>query len=110
MPQKEEKSHEKHQISGERAGRVLYGGDHSISELAQIISGDVDIKSTEITSAFTVDDYCSSYPDRVPLFVTSASGRLRFPTDKDKILASEGSVITALVPAEPARGKDDDDQ
>lgn len=101
MPQKEEKSHQKHQISGERAGRVLYDGAHSISEMAQIISGNVEIKSTEITSEFTVDDYCTSYPERVPLFVTTASGRLQFPTDKDKVTASEGSVITALVPVRP---------
>ena len=102
MPQKEEKSHEKHQISGERGGRVLYGGAHSIAELAQIISGDVEIKSTEMTDEFTVEDYLEAHPKRSPLFITDANGRLRFPTDPETISAAAGSVITALVPADKA--------
>lgn len=99
LPQKEEKSHEKHQISGESAGRVLFGGAHSIEEFADMIRSDVEIKSTEITDEFSVDDYIASHPGRIPLFITAANGRLRFPIDKDGISAGVGSVITALVPA-----------
>ncbi|MDH3748587.1 MAG: sodium:proton antiporter [Gammaproteobacteria bacterium] len=102
MPQKEEKSHEKHQISGESAGRVLYGGAHSIAELAQIIAGDVEIKSTELTNEFTVDDYRESYPERITLFINDANGRLRFQTEEEEIDAGAGSVITALIAVEPA--------
>lgn len=104
MPQKEEKSHEKHQISGESAGRVLYGGTHSISELAQILTGSVEIKSTEITAEFTVDDYHNSYPERIPLFINDANGRLRFQTDKEELAANTGSVVTALVPIDVPSG------
>jgi len=110
MPQKEEKSHEKHQISGESAGRVLYGGTHSITELAQVIAGDVEIKSTEITNEFTVDDYRESYPERIPLFINDANGRLRFQIEEEEISASAGSVITALIAVKSAGGGSQNDQ
>ena len=101
MPQAEEKGHEKHQISGESAGRVLYGGAHSMAEIAHIIEGDIEIKSTELTEEYTVDDYAERHPERIPLFISTANGRLRFPIDQEKMTAGVGSVITALVPARP---------
>ncbi len=108
MPQAEEKSHEKHQISGESAGRVLYGGAHSIAEIAHIIEGDIEIKSTELTEEFTVDDYLTKHPERIPLFITTANGRLQFPLDQEKMTAGVGAVITALVPARPLAAKSDE--
>ncbi len=102
MPTITEKAHEKHHISGEAAGRILFGGSRSFAELAQLVDEGVDIKSTEITDEFTVEDYVEKYPDRIPLFMTLANGRLRFPLDEDELTAPTGAVITAIVRSEAA--------
>ncbi len=97
MPTIMEKAHEKHQISGEAAGRILFGGARSFADLAELVEAGVDIKSTEITDEFTVEDYVEKYPDRIPLFITLANGRLRFPLDESELAAPVGAVITAIV-------------
>ena len=103
MPQHEEKSHEKHKISGEAAGRTLYAGAHSISEFHEIIESGVELKSTEITSEFTIDHYVRQYPHRIPLFIITANGRLRFPLEAEDFNINEGATVTALVPSEYAQ-------
>ncbi len=97
LPQREEKAHEKHQISGEAGGRMLFGGRYSINDFEQLLEG-AKVRRTEITNEFTFDDYQATYPERLILFMIDAGGKLRFPTGEPRVAVAPGTVISALVP------------
>jgi len=92
-----ESSHEKHQISGEAAGRVLFDGERSMDDLFAMVKSGFATKTTEITDSFRFSDYLEQHPDRVVLFITKADGRVSFPLGKNDINISEGSKITSLI-------------
>lgn len=92
-----ESSHEKHQVSGEAAGRVLFDGKTSMSELYTQFQGDFKTKTTELTENFGYSEYREKHPNRLILFTTSPGGRVRFPVGADAQKMLPGSKITALV-------------
>lgn len=100
IPRRSETEHAKHQISGERGGRVLYGGRYSIDDLLPLVRDDVTARTTDITDTFRFEDYREQYPDALVLFVTDSGGRLRFPVDERELKATAGYSVTALVPAD----------
>ncbi len=95
--QHSESSHEKHQISGEAAGRILFNATRSMDELREIIDGDVDTKTTEITENFSLEEYLEKNSGCIVLFVTTADGRIRFPLHEGAGSITEGDKITALI-------------
>ncbi len=95
-----ESGHEKHKISGEAAGRVLFGGDKSVEDLLQDIASGSEARTTEITESFSFEDYREKYPDRFVLFVVTAAGRVRFPLEVSDMAVPAGSKVTALVRAD----------
>jgi hypothetical protein len=97
VKQNSESSHEKHQISGAAAGRILFDGEYSMDDLRDIFDGDVDTKTTEITDSFSYDEYLQKHPSRIPLFITTEDGRIRFPLGENTSSISESDKITALV-------------
>ena len=97
VPQHAETGHEKHQISGETGGRILFGGVRSMDNLLDIAESGVTPRTTEITDSFSFEDYRSQHPDRIILFITDDNNRLRFPVDEDSIKVPPGSRVTALV-------------
>ncbi|MGB5166507.1 MAG: cation:proton antiporter [Woeseiaceae bacterium] len=101
VKQHSESAHEKHQISGQAAARVLFDGERSMNDLHQIFSGDVDTKTTELTSNFSYKDYREKHPARIVLFFTQRDGRIRFPVGDATESLSEGDRVTALVPPNP---------
>ncbi|NNK32523.1 MAG: sodium:proton antiporter [Xanthomonadales bacterium] len=90
-----DQAHEKHQISGEAAGRLLMDGTRTIEDLEQLVHGSPETRTTEITDNFSIDDYQKTHPDNVILFVTSADGAIRFPLGDDRI--KEGDRVTAVI-------------
>ena len=92
-----ESSHEKHQVSGEAAGRVLFDGEISMNDLFALFVGDFKTKTTELTDNFRYADYREQHPDRLILFITTNDGRVRFPVGETSMKGSAGSKITALV-------------
>jgi CPA1 family monovalent cation:H+ antiporter len=90
-----DQAHEKHQISGEAAGRLLMDGTRTIEDLEQLVRGSPETRTTEITDNFSIDDYQKTHPDNVILFVTSEDGTIRFPLGDDRI--KEGDRVTAVV-------------
>jgi NhaP-type Na+/H+ or K+/H+ antiporter len=96
--QASEGEHEKHQISGESAGRVLFAGEHSMSELLSMIGRGAEVKSTELTKEFDISAHRERYPDGIILFVTTDSGKLHFPVAGTELPGRPGSVVTALIP------------
>jgi CPA1 family monovalent cation:H+ antiporter len=101
VKQHSESAHEKHQISGQAAGRVLFDGEKSMDDLHDIFSGDVDTKTTELTANFTFADYREKHPTRLVLFFTQKDGRIQFPVGDAIGSLSEGDRVTALVQPVP---------
>ncbi|MGB5469894.1 MAG: sodium:proton antiporter [Woeseiaceae bacterium] len=95
--QDSEAGHEKHQISGEAAGRVLFGGHKSMEDLLALIPDPSQTKTTEITDSFSFEDYRNKYPERLLLFIKTPGGRVRFPLGDEDMKVPAGSSITALV-------------
>lgn len=91
---------EKYQISGQSAGRLLFGGEKSIEDLLPIASQGVEAHTTEITDSFTFQDYREKHPDAIVLFITDDDENLRFPVDEEKIVGGPGWKVTAVLPTE----------
>ncbi len=103
VPQHSEFGHEKHQISGEAGGRVLFSGEKSMDQLLELVAEGVVTRTTEITDSYTFDDYREQNAEATLLFVTGADGRLRFPVEDAELRAPPGSRVTSLLPAEPGQ-------
>lgn len=99
VKQKSESSHEKYQVSGGSAGRVLFGGKWSLNDLAELFKGDVDTGTTEITDSFSYADYLEKHPQRIVLFITTADGHIHFPLGEETRKVVIGDRITALIRA-----------
>jgi len=101
--QHSESSHEKYQVSGGSAGRVLFGGKRSMIDLMELFHGETDAGTTEITEGFTYADYLEKHPERTILFVTADDGQIHFPLGEKMEGIGKGDRVTALIP--PARAK-----
>ncbi len=95
-----ESSHEKYQVSGDSAGRLLFAGKRTLEDLADIFAGDVQTGTTEITDNFSYENYREKHPNRIILFITSNDGHIRFPVAEESEKISKGDRITALIPAD----------
>lgn len=99
-----ESSHEKHEVSGHSAGRLLFAGKRTLEDLFKIFKGDVQTGTTEITESFTYKNYREKHPNRIILFVTSNNGHIRFPVAGEADRITEGDRITAIITSDQARG------
>ncbi|HNP37191.1 MAG TPA: sodium:proton antiporter [Woeseiaceae bacterium] len=94
--QQSEGSHDKFKISGESGGRVLFGGGFAMNDIGELLEKGAEARSTELTDSFDLDAYTARYPNRLILFVTTESGKVRYPTGPDSLTAPAGSKVTAL--------------
>ena len=99
-----EASHEKHFVSGEAKGRVLFGGERSIDELLRILKDGATVGNTELTKEFGFDAYLEKYPKRIVLFASDSAGKLRFPVADQPFEPDVGWQISALTPSEEGSG------
>ena len=100
VPGRSESRHEKHQITGESAGRLLFEGKISFEELQVKVDAGVVARTTNITESYSFDDYRDQNPDALLLFVREPSGRLRFPADENgPVAVPPGSSVTSWIPA-----------
>jgi len=96
VKQSSEGAHEKHEISGQAAGRILYDGARSMHDLEELVASGAEARTTEITENFKVSDYLEKHPDRVMLFITTDEGHIHFPLGDTDMKINAGSKITAL--------------
>jgi len=106
--QASEGEHEKHQVSGESGGRVLFSGKYSMSDLLSRIAKGGEIKVTELTKEFDIAAHRERYPDGIILFVTDDKHKLHFPVQDAELPERAGSIVTSLIPAEQRSRKEDD--
>lgn len=98
LSNQEEGEHGKHRVSGERLGRVLYGGKRSLDELLTNLNRGDEIKTTELTPEFDFGDYQEQHKDNVPLFAIDTDGLVRFPVTDGAFELTDGWTVTAIVP------------
>lgn len=91
-----EAGHEKHLVSGESSGRVLFGGEQSIDELLRVVKDGATVNNTELSDEFGYDAYRDKYPDGIVLFGIDPAGKLRFPVDDEALEPTGGWQIAAL--------------
>jgi CPA1 family monovalent cation:H+ antiporter len=103
-----EGKHEKYQVSGGSAGRVLFAGKYSMSDLLSRIAGGARTKSTELTNEFDIAAHRQRYPDGIILFVTDDNHKLHFPVEDAELPERPGSIVTALIPGDEPNRKTDD--
>jgi NhaP-type Na+/H+ or K+/H+ antiporter len=105
-----EEQHDKHKISGESSGRLLFAGERSIEELVGLIHDGWQSRKTKLSDEFGFEDYCAKHPQAVVMFAVNAKGRVSFPVGDEKFEPRPGWSITALAPpsdrSKPA-GEDD---
>ena len=98
------KKSEKHDVSVEMRGNSLFGEDVSHSKVASLMSRGAEIKATQLTEAFTLENYYKVHDGRaIPLFLIQPNRALTILTnlpDADK--AKAGVTIISLISPAPA--------
>jgi len=89
--------HEKHKVSGDSRGRVLFGGEHSLKYLNDCIAGDWEVKTTVLSDEFGFEDYQKRHPKNLPIYAIDEESRVHFMVADRKVVPSTGWSIAALV-------------
>jgi CPA1 family monovalent cation:H+ antiporter len=100
VPQSTETEHEKHQISGEAGGRLLFDGNVTLSNLMAMVTEGYTSRITEITGNYSFDDYRQQNPGAIVLFVVRKDGSLQWRVSGSDFRARAGWQVVALVPDE----------
>ena len=95
----DEGEHDKHKVSGESVGRMLWAGEKTVEELLISLHKGGTFKSTELTDEFGFDAYREQHPEAVPVFAISPSKKIRFPVDDEPFEPGTGWIVSALIPA-----------
>lgn len=85
----------------------LFGGV-SYAKLASLVSQGYSIRTTQLSEAFTYEDFLDKYQRQaLILFVLSGKRRITPVMDADTLDPEEGSVLISLVPPQPSRERRD---
>ena len=88
--------HDKHKVTGERRGRVLFDGELSIMDLQRKLYTGAKIKTTELSDEYNWDAYRAEHPQRLVLFARNENKRLRFPVIDEEFAPAAGWTVSAL--------------
>lgn len=97
----DEGEHEKHKVSGEQRGRVLFGGEHSLGDILRRLAAGDELKTTQLTDEFGVDDFAARYEGSWLLFVIDPDGHVHFSAADQGFKPSTGWTVAALVSESP---------
>lgn len=106
-PEEKKKHKDKHAVSIEGIGRVLFGQGINYPRLASWISNGAEIKATQLSGEFTFEDYLERNKNNsVPLFAVSPKKRhlYIFIESAEKRRITDGWTILALNKPEKANG------
>lgn len=90
-------AHEKHKVSGESRGRVLFGGDHSLDDLLIRLRYGDETKITELTDEFDLGAFKQRYEGSWLLCVIDPNGQVHFPVEDQDFAPASGWKVVALV-------------
>jgi len=98
----ENDSSEKHMVSSDLRGYVIFGETVTYSKLASLIAQDAEVKSTKLTETFTYKDYLNQYGKRATtLFALTPKGKLELFVEGHKMKPIDGWTIISLIEPEP---------
>lgn len=94
----DEKSHNKHRASEFYKGRVLFSNDITYRKLNSLIEKGAQIKKTQISDAYTFEDWTSDNDNKqtISLFALSKKNDFYWFTSKDTIEPKSGWTIFSL--------------
>lgn len=92
-----ETQHDRHRVSGEQAGRMMYKGTESIDALMKRVDEGEKLKTTRLSTEFSYKDYQQHYPNSMAVFAIDKNGEVRFPVEDESFSPSAGWSITAFV-------------
>ncbi len=96
---------DKHRISDRHSGQALFGTTATYGRLADWLRHGAEIKSTQLSDAFSFNDYLYNYRERcTPLFGLDSKHRLHIFTDTGNIEPEPGWVILGLICPEDMPG------
>jgi len=82
--------------------RNLFGKNITFAKLASLVSQGATIRSTQLSSAFTLDDYRTQHGNRLTiLFALPVEGKIIPKISDYPIKAGEGTEIISLIQPEP---------
>ncbi len=92
----------KHQLTLALRARALFGFDCSWLQLSRGLANGMEIRWTNITEDFSVDDLRGRYDtELIPLFTLSADGELNVVADEALIDEQTPFQLLSMAPAEP---------
>lgn len=84
------------------AGLEAFGEGNNFVELSRRLARGAEIRQTNISEAFSFDQFRSKYGDRaVPLFAVDPKGRVEVFATETEVQPKAGWVVLALVDADP---------
>ncbi|WP_111493860.1 MULTISPECIES: cation:proton antiporter [Marinobacter] len=79
-------------------------GDVSYAKLASMVSKGYTVKTTQLSEAFTFDDYKAQYEQQaLLLFIIDPRDRIQAVTNQTNIKVDKGWVLVSLVPPQPPK-------
>jgi len=98
----EKDSTDKHLVSSDLRGYVIFGSNVTYAKLASLIAKDAEVKSTKLTESFTYGDYIEQYGARaITLFALTPKGKLEIFVEGYKMKPADGWTIISLIEPEP---------
>ncbi|MEC8010979.1 MAG: sodium:proton antiporter [Pseudomonadota bacterium] len=99
-------SSEKHQVSDEQKGQMLFGEGATYTSLVRMINTDYQMKVTRITENFKYSDFLNLNPDAVPLLAMNEQGKLVFVVRSKEFIAQPGWSLLSLTTPNAPKEKD----
>lgn len=88
--------HQKHKISGETRGRMLFGGERNLVAMMNALQKTDGLKTTELSEAFSFSAYLEQNPQSVPVFAIDPTGHVHFPVADEEFAPGDGWVVGAI--------------
>ena len=97
MNTRRDSGHEKHSVTGELSGRMLFGGERTVEELVALFRGGATVKQAEITEAYSFADFQEQYPEAIVFLGFDPSGGLRFPVSDEVFKPAPGWRLIGIL-------------
>jgi len=94
-------SSEKHQVSEEQKGQMLFGEGITYSSLVKLINSGFALKVTKITESFNYKNFQDLYPDAVPLLAINEQKKLVFSVRGVVFSPQPGWTLLSLTQPSP---------
>ncbi|MDH3441463.1 MAG: sodium:proton antiporter, partial [Gammaproteobacteria bacterium] len=88
--------HEKHKVSGEQIGRVLFDGNVVLRDLMVEIARGAEFKTTTLSDEFGLNEFEKMNPGAKLVFVIDPDDRIHFPVSDSTLEPEAGWSVTSL--------------